>query len=376
MKRKVAVVANTTWYLYNFRLNLIRAFQDAGYEVLAIGPADKYVKRLTDAGVKHIPIKVKGDGKNPLTEILSVWKLVRVMRAEKIEFALSYTPKMNVYTAAAAKVTGAMVVPNISGLGGVFTGQTYLTILMVILYRLVLSWTPKVFFQNRDDMNFFLSEGIVDIEQALLIPGSGVDLDAFAPQTEMEVSYSDDQEFVFLVVARMLSEKGIYEYVEAARRIRAAGSNSKVRFQLLGPLATTNPTAIPAEVIQNWHRQGAVEYLGSVDDVRSYIRAAHCVVLASYYREGVPRSLLEAAAMAKPIVTTNSVGCRDTVDNGQTGFLCNPRDVDDLKEKMEQMIALSREERHVMGEKGRLKMEEEFDEKIVIARYLELVDSL
>lgn len=176
----------------------------------------------------------------------------------------------------------------------------------------------------------------------------------------------------FLLVARLLWEKGIGEYVEAARLIKK--EFPKVKFQLLGPTDATNPAAIPRSILDLWVAEGVIEYLGSVDDVRPIVGSADCVVLPTYYREGTPRSLLEAAAMGKPIVATNWLGCRDVVENGCNGYLCQTRSVEDLSRKLRQMIELSPEARITMGDFSREKIAREFDEEIVIKRYENAVD--
>jgi glycosyltransferase involved in cell wall biosynthesis len=228
-----------------------------------------------------------------------------------------------------------------------------------------------VFFQNPDDLDLFVKRGIVRAGQARALPGSGVDLERFAtaPLPERE----DGIPFRFLLIARMLWDKGVGEYVEAARQLKSEGR--AVECQLLGFLGAENPTAIPPETVAAWQRDGIVCHLGSAEDVRPHIAAADCVVLPSY-REGTPRSLLEAAAMARPIITTDAVGCREAVDDGETGFLCSPQNAADLAEKMRQMMDLPQAARAQMGQMGRSKMERQFDEAIVIDRYLQAIKTL
>ena len=226
-----------------------------------------------------------------------------------------------------------------------------------------------IFFQNDDDRKVFVDAGLVDVSKIERIPGSGVDLSRFVP-TNIECR---GEAPTFLLIARMLWDKGVGEFVEAGHLIRAR--HSAARLQLLGFLDVANPSAVPREAVETWVREGVVEYLGTTDDVRPYIGAADCVVLPSY-REGVPRSLLEAAAMGKPVITTDATGCRDTVDDEVTGFLCRPRDAQDLSDKMLRLISMSSAERQAMGMRGREKMVREFDERIVIERYLAVLNGL
>jgi glycosyltransferase involved in cell wall biosynthesis len=367
---RIALVANTGWYLYNFRRNLMHALREAGHEVVAISPHDEHAGRMPGEGFRHRPIPLDGGGTNPIVELGSLRALRRALAQERADLVLSYTPKGNIYAGLAALGLPVRQLANISGLGRVFVEDTRLTLLVRRLYRFSLGRAAWVFFQNEEDRAIFVGSGLVDSALAERIPGSGVDLDRFRPQPPV---VRGDAPKTFLLVARMLWAKGIGEFVEAARSVRAR--HPAVRFQLLGAIGD-GPAAVPRETIENWAREGVVDYLGTTDDVPACLAAADCVVLPSYYREGVPRSLLEAAAMAKPLITADSIGCRDAVDDGVSGFLCRPRDIGDLAAQMERFLALSPAERAVMGAAGRARMEREFDEKIVIARYLGIIDRL
>jgi glycosyltransferase involved in cell wall biosynthesis len=368
---RIAVVANTSWYLFNFRLNLMRALEKAGHRVVAVGPADAYVERIVAEGLRHVAVPFSGVGVNPLREFRTVSGLTRVFREDRIEAVLSYTPKGNIYSGLACITRGIPLLPNVSGLGRVFNRPSALTVLVKVLYRLALRRSPTVFFQNDEDLGLFVGAGIVIRSRAERISGSGVDLWRFSP---MPVTAQDKPgAVVFLLVARLLWEKGIGEFIEAARLVRE--QCPKARFQLLGFFDVENQTSIPRSTVDTWAAEGLIEYLGTTDDVRTFLAAADCVVLPSY-REGIPRSLLEAAAMGRFVIATNAPGCRDTVDDGITGLLCKPRDAVDLADKMLRFLALDQASRTAMGEAGRRKMEREFDERIVINRYLAVVDAI
>jgi glycosyltransferase involved in cell wall biosynthesis len=273
---------------------------------------------------------------------------------------------------------------------------------------MALGRSAKVFFQNPDDRAMFVDGGLVRAEVNELLPGSGIDLVRFAPVPShvggqpradgcldsiaaraplpQNAGSSDPvgglafvggppraDGFRFLLIARMLRDKGVCEYVEAARQLRQRWPQAE--FCLLGFLDVQNPAAIARTDMDAWVAEGVVNYLGVSDDVRAQIATAHCIVLPSY-REGTPRTLLEAAAMARPIITTNAVGCREVVDDGVNGYLCQVRDAADLAAKMEQMLLLPPAQRLAMGLQGRAKMEAEFDEQIVIDRYLATVAAL
>lgn len=369
---KIAVVANTSWYLYNFRRNLMHALKAAGHEVVAVAPEDDYSPRLQNEGVPFRSIPLDGASTQPLRELRSVRSLARVLREEAPQVVLSYTPKGNLYVALALLGTDIRQIANVSGLGRAFVEQTWLTRLVRILYRFAFGRAAWIFFQNEDDRQVFLAQGLVPREKAERIPGSGVDLSRFT----VDASPGNDSKSgaTFLLIARMLWDKGVGEFVSAARTVRALDPSA--RFQLLGFLDVVNPSAIPKATVDGWVHEGVVEYLGPTDDIRPHVAAADCVVLPSFYREGVPRSLLEAAAMGRPLITTDATGCRDTVDHGQTGYLCRPRDATDLAEKIMAFLRLPLETRQTMGAQGRAKMEREFDEQFVIKRYIEVVDQV
>ena len=366
----IAVVSNTCWYLFNFRLNLMLALQAAGHTVVAVAPSDAYAQRIRGAGIAFEAAPISGGGTQPLRELQSVQRLGAVFRRHRVGLVFSYTPKGNLYSALACIALRIVFVPNVSGLGRAFIRKSLVTRVAKVLYRLTFGRAHRVFFQNLDDMGVFVSSGLVQKAKAERLPGSGVDLVRFLPV--LPVARPADQT-VFLLVARLLWDKGVGEYVQAARAVQAVYPG--VRFQLLGFLDVANPSAVPRAEVEAWVAEGVVDYLGPTDDVRPYLEQADCVVLPSY-REGVPRTLLEAAAMARPVITTDAPGCRDTVVDGKTGFLCRTADASDLAEKILRFVAMTPDARLAMGQYGRTFMEKNFDERLVIQSYLKLVDEL
>jgi glycosyltransferase involved in cell wall biosynthesis len=385
---KILISINTSWNLYNFRAGLIRALVGAGYEVVVVAPPDDYSERLKDLGCRYVPLPMSNKGTNPFSDL---WLLVRfwwLLRQERPSVFLGYTIKPNIYGSIAAHALGIPVINNIAGLGAVFIKDTLLTKLVKHLYKFSLSKSSTVFFQNEDDRVMFIEAGLVPASITDRLPGSGVDLVKFAylPVVEKVILGREGLDHVvsqptalehkvkFILIARMLFDKGIREYVDAARTIKVRYPN--VEFNLLGFLDVQNPAAISRAQMNEWVNEGVVNYLGTTDDVRSYIIQSDCVVLPSFYREGVPRSLLEAAAVGRPIITTNSVGCKEVVDHGVNGFLCEPRDASDLASKIEQFLLMSASQRSAMGLRGREKTEREFDEKIVIKKYLDTINRM
>lgn len=372
---KVIIALNSSWNLVNFRSGLIRALVADGYEVVAVAPDDAYSARLSELGCRFVALPMDNQGTHPLRDLLLIIRFYLLLRRERPDVLLAYTVKPNIYGSLAAGVLGIPVVNNIAGLGAVFIKGGWLERLVRGLYRLALRRCAKVFFQNGDDRALFIDAGLVKPEQADLLPGSGIDLMRFSAdvQSSMPSASNSGRPFRFLLIARMLRDKGVVEYVAAAKQIRARWPN--VECGLLGFLDVQNPAAISTEEMNAWVAAGDVRYLGVSDDVRLEITQADCIVLPSY-REGTPRTLLEAAAMAKPIISTDAVGCREVVDDGVNGYLCRVRDADDLAAKMHAMLGLSVAERAAMGQAGRKKMELQFDEKIVINKYLQVVSEL
>ena len=362
------IATNTAWNCINFRSGLIKALIAQGYNVVAVAPRDEYAHQLKALGCRYIPLPMDNKGKHIGRDLVLLARFYVMMRAEKPDVFLGFTVKPNVYGSLAAHAMQIPVINNVAGLGTAFVQGNWLTRLVQVLYRIALCRSSKVFFQNDDDRNLFVSAGIVSEAITERLPGSGVDLLKFQPSP-----LPAHQVFRFLLIARMLWDKGVGEYVAAARSLKLKGLEAECC--MLGFLDVQNPSAISSKQMDYWVSEGAVNYLGVRNDVREEIALADCIVLPSFYREGTPRVLLEAAAMARPIVTTDSVGCRDVVDDGVTGFLCNPRDASDLADKMTRVASLSLRERKAMGVLGRKKIERQFDEKIIIRKYLKSIDA-
>jgi glycosyltransferase involved in cell wall biosynthesis len=369
---KIIICLNTAWNLVNFRANLIRSLVAAGHEVVAVAADDKYAASLSVLGCRFVPLHMENGGTNPVQDALLTWRFVRLFARERPDVYLGYTVKPNVYGSLAAHMLLIPVINNIAGLGAVFIKEGWLVRVVRWLYRMALKRSAKVFFQNDDDRQLFISGGLVRAEVTELLPGSGIDLHRFTPAVT-PVVHGGNSKFRFLLIARMLRDKGVGEYVDAARLLRQRWPQAE--FCLLGFVDVQNPAAISRAEMDAWVAEGVVNYLGVSDDVCTQIATADCVVLPSY-REGTPRILLEAAAMTRAIITTDAVGCREVVDDGVNGFLCKVRDAGDLAEKMEQMMSLSQEQRAEMGLRGRAKMEIEFDEQIVIKKYFVAIEEI
>lgn len=365
---KVLISINTSWNVANFRAGLIRALVERDVEVVVASPPDAFSPRLVELGCRHIPFGMDNKGTNPVRDALLFGRYLGLLRRERPDVFLGWTIKPNVYGSLAARTIGIPVINNVSGLGTAFLSRAWLNRVARALYRVAFKRSFRVFFQNNADRALFIDLGLVREDQARLLPGSGVDLVRFAPMPFEAGAASDGP--IFLLIGRLLRDKGIQEFVEAARTVRSR--SPAARFQLLGFLDVENRTAISRATVEEWVRAGHIEYLGEADDVRPHIAAADCVVLPSY-REGAPRSLLEASSMAKPVIATDVPGCNDVVEDGVTGLLCRAKDSADLAARMLEIAAMTVEERAAMGRAGRYRMELLFDEQFVVSAYLDAI---
>jgi len=349
-------------------VGLIRALKDAGYEPVVIAPQDHAAEaRMQALGVERIPVRIDRSGANPWADLRLLARYRALLRQLRPAAYLGYTIKPNIYGSLAAASLGIPALPNVSGLGTAFIRGGALQGVVTALYRVGFARAPVVFFQNDEDRQLFVARRIVRADQARVLPGSGVDLERFAPASP------PPDPLTFLLIARLLRDKGVVEFADAARSLRAELPNA--RFQLLGPIDEGNRTAISRAELDSWVRDGVIEHLGTTDDVRPSIAAASAVVLPSY-REGLPRSLLEAGAMARPLIATDVPGCRDVVEEGVNGYLCRARDARSLAQAMRRFADLPPAERLAMGDAGRRKVQERFSEEFVVRAYLDVLAGL
>lgn len=366
----VLLSVNTAWNAWNFRLGLIEAIMKRGHRVLVAAPVDRYADRLIQSGCQFVDFPMDSNGTHPGRDLQLLLRYLMLFHTQRPAAYLGYTIKPNIYGSIAARMAGIPCINNVGGLGASFIDDSMVTRVARLLYKVALRRSRRVFFQNAEDRQLFVEDGLTDPALTDLLPGSGIRLNDYDPTA---AAVAKSSAFRFLLVGRMLINKGVVEFVDAARVVRTKAPG--VRFQLLGPVNEANPNSVSRATIAAWEAEGVVEYLGPADDVRPYITSADCIVLPSY-REGVPRTLLEAAAMARPIIATRVPGCTDVVEDGVNGLLCNARDSLDLAGKMMSMIALSSVERDSMGRAGRLKAEREFDEALVINKYLKAIEDI
>lgn len=349
--------------LIPLRAPLLSQFVKAGHQVTVCGQngSPETVRRLEKMGVKFVPVFLKQHGLNPVMDFYTLLNMIWVIRKIKPDIVFSAVIKTVIYGSLAARLAGITEsFAMISGSGYAFMRTTFkakvINILVRSLYRLSLPKIRVVYFQNPDDLSLFVDLKLVRKERAVLINGSGVDLEHHRPAPLVKNGP------VFLLICRLIKDKGVIQYAEAARIIKRRYPST--RFNLVGSLDGNNPSAVPKAQIDQWHQEGIINYCGETDDVRPFIADASVYVLPSYYREGTPHSTLEAMAMGRPIITTDAPGCRETVIHGKNGYLIPIKDVDALVESMERFI-VNPELIGEMGEASRKYAAEKFDVKKV-----------
>ncbi|MBC70321.1 glycosyltransferase family 4 protein [Acinetobacter sp.] len=364
----IAITSNTSWYLYNFRKNTILQLVKKNYEVIAISPDDKYSEKLKQLGCKHINIVIDKNGKNIFVDLWTIISYLNILRKYKPKIILSFTPKCNIYSTLAANIIGIGSINNISGLGSIFIKASFTKYFLRFLYKLSQSKADVIFFQNSTDKKIFEKNKIALNVKKILIPGSGVDLKKFKFSKKKKNKVTK-----FLLASRLIIEKGINYYIKSAEILKNKYGNN-VEFYLIGLFEKNNPSGIHQDTILDWERKKIIKFLGSTDRMNKEISKIDCFVLPTFYGEGVPRSLLEAASMGKPIITTNHPGCKDVVKHNYNGFLVKPRSLEQLTSYMDKFINLPHAHRLKMGKRGSLKMKKEFDEKIIIDKYLGIIN--
>ena len=375
-RKKVALFANTDWYLYNFRLSLARRLRDDGYDVVLISPPGDYSARLVADGFRWLPLVMERRSLNPLSEIGVIVRLVAILRRERPALLHSFTIKSVVYGSLAARLVGRIARVNaVAGLGHVFTSDNarnrVLRPIVRALLRLALAGEGgRLVVQNEDDQRQFIDLGLSTEGRVRLIRGSGVDTERFQPVPR---AITDQAVPSVLLASRLLWGKGIGDYVEAARRLQAEGLD--IEFLLAGRPDSGNPDAVPLATVKAWHAEGVLKWLDHVDDMAGLLNQVDIFVLPSGYGEGVPKSLLEAAACEKALITTDTPGCREVVINGETGLLIpvgDPNAVALAIRRLVDDVALAKR----LGRAARNRARSEFDAIVVSQATLSVYDEL
>jgi glycosyltransferase involved in cell wall biosynthesis len=369
VRPKIVIVANTTWNIYNFRLPLLQLLEKRGFQIVVIAPFDEHIIYLNDLNNgAHLAIhKLNRKSMNPFKDLLFFAELSRLYWREKPDLVVHYTIKPNIYGNFAAFLQRIPSICVVTGLGYSFIHNGWVKKITDALYRFSFLSAKKVLFENNDDRDLFIKNGLSQISQSLSTKGCGVDTKYFQPQKRTR----SDHRKVFLFIGRLLYDKGIVEFVEAARRVRR--QDPMADFWVLGELDQDNLAAVSEELLTNWIEDGVIKYYGNVADVRPYIADSDVVVLPSY-REGMPRAILESLAMGKAVITTDTAGCRETVEQGKNGLLVPVRNVVKLIDGIRYFCDLHTEEIEKMGAVSRQKALQEFDQTIINQSILQVIE--
>ena len=365
---KLLFISNTSYNFYNFRLPLLRALKKKGYKIILFAPEDEYTPFLKKE-FEFFPLKnLDRKGLNPLQDFLFFLELLKLLRKLKPDLVINITIKANIWGSFACRVLKIPSVSIITGLGSTFTEKKFPIYQIVkILYRLALKHPQKVIFQNPDDAELFIKKKLVNPRKVKVILGSGIDLNYFKPWREEK----QDSTFVFGYIGRLLWDKGIKELIEAIKILKNKGYLFEVH--ILGKPDEGNPKSIPIEQIRSWEKEGLISYKGFSKDVRSYLNKINCFIYPSY-REGIPRAILEAMAMEKPLITTDAPGCKETVIEGFNGFLIPPRDAKTLAEAMEKFLKLKDLQRKELGKNSRNLAKEKFGIEKIVNEYISVIE--
>jgi len=357
---KIAFVINTGWNVYNFRKGLVQSYLKEGNQVLFLTPKDEYVALVEEWGAKWFETPIDATGTNPLKDRAYMKSIKKVLQKESPDVVLSYTIKSNIYSCIAAKSLGIPVICNVSGLGTVFLVTGLKGSFAKRLYRYAFKHASFVFFQNQDDKKLFLSKIKISSDKVGLLPGSGINLHDFAAK-----AYNPSREFKFLMISRLIIEKGVREFADAAGKFL---KDESVSFTLVGKYDELHARSIRRWELDEWMSDGRLTYLSHTNKIKELIEEHDAVVLPSY-REGTPRTLLEAAAIGRPLIASNVPGCVEVVEEGYNGFLFEAKNAQSLVEKLETFMDLNREERIKIAHNSRKLVEKKFAEEFVINSY-------
>jgi glycosyltransferase involved in cell wall biosynthesis len=363
-KKKIALVANSAWSVYNFRMDLVRHLL-LRFELLVIAPADEFAEELVKAGCKYLDINFNNRSENPYLDYTLYRSLKRIYETEKPDFIFHYVIKPNIYGSLAAARCGIQSIAIITGLGYTFDRDNWLNRIVSFLYKRALKKAREVWFLNLEDSQTFLERKLVSADKIKILPGEGINTAHFFPPTNKPVARS--KAFQFIMSTRLLRSKGVGIYIEAARILK--NKYREVRFELIGFYEKNHRDSVSESEVKQWQKKGIIHYGGFAKDVRPFLRKADCFVFPSFYHEGIPRCLLEAAAMEIPIITSQNTGCKEVVLEGVNGFLCAPNNAADLARRMEDMMILTSTERAEMGKKGRELVSKKFGVDKILLEY-------
>lgn len=368
-KYRIVIVANATWNIYNFRLNVLDVLIANDFDVYVVAPVDKYIfYKESFPEVKHIHLRhLNRDGTNPIQELILIREFVRIYRKIKPDLILHYTVKPNIYGGFAAGILKIPSIAVVTGLGYAFIHKGFIKAITKLLYRLSSKYHNKIIFENIDDKKLFVKYNLIKKNKGISIKGCGVDIEYFSPVNQNGKKKSN---IVFTFIGRLLYDKGIVEFVEAAKIIKKDYINTE--FWLIGEVDEKNPASVSEEDLINWVKNKNVIYHGFKENIKKYIAKSDCIVLPSY-REGMSRTITEGMSMGKPVIATDVAGCKEAVDNRENGYLVPVKEIDPLVSAMEEIINMTTDERDEMGKNGREKAIKEFDDNLIADEILNVI---
>jgi glycosyltransferase involved in cell wall biosynthesis len=367
-QKRIVLSSNTAFSLYNFRLHLMRTLKDKGYEVIAVSPEDGKYSELLGKEFSFFAVKsLDRKGTNPIKDLKLFFEYFWLFRRLKPDLVINFTIKPNIYGSISAGLLGIPSISVITGLGYVFIRESWLTKFVKLLYWLAFRFNKAVVFLNSEDLITLRS---ISKDKSFLIESEGIDIKYFDPNLCREAK---KDEFTFLFVGRLLTDKGIYELKKAFERLKK--EKPKVKLIIVGSPDEGNPNSVSKGELEKWVKEGLIEWHGFQEDVRPFFCMANCVVLPSY-REGIPKVLLEAMAMEKPIITTDAPGCRNVCVDGVNGFLVKPKDVESLYLAMKRMVELGDEKLREFGKAGRRLAEEKYSVEKIVREYINLIKAV
>ena len=364
---KIVLSANSSWNLYNFRLNIIiRLLKN--HEVILLAPKDNYTEKLVKLGCKYYNIKIDTHGVSIIKDIFLIINYFNKLKKINPHFYISYTIKPNIYGSLIANLLSIKVINNITGLGTVFIKKGFILYISKFLYKLALKNSFRIYFHNNFDLKIFLKMKLVSAKQAEVLPGSGVDLSFFKYK---KLKNKENNQLVFLFIGRYIKEKGINEFVRAASTVKQ--KYPKIIFETVGYFDKHNKSSVEIEFLNKYSNNNIIKILEPSDDIRRYIEESDCIVVPSY-REGMPKSLLESSAIGRPMITTDVPGCNELVIDGYNGHICLPRNSKSLSETIVKHIKLSYQKRYSISQNAFDKVKRHYNEKIVINKLISILE--
>lgn len=363
--KKILILANHFITIYAFRKELVQELIDHGNEVYLALPKSEENDYFSNMGCKIVETPIDRRGTNPISDAKLLIQYIKIIKELKPDLILTYTIKPNTYGGIAARICKSKVMHTVTGLGSVYIQNMWQKNIAVFLNRIAFKSASKVFFLNEDNKDFYKQLEIISTKHdTIVVPGSGVNLDIFKYKKQISTD-----KIVFTFIGRVLKDKGIEEYLSAAQELVTMYTN--VEFEVVGFVDEEKYI----ELLDKYQCKGIIKYLGKRNDIPSIMESSDCIVLPSY-GEGRGTVLQEGAAIGRPLITCDTYGCKENVEDGYNGFLCEVANMESLKSTMERFINLSKEDKILMGIRGRKKAEKEFDRKIVVNAYLNEIENI